>query len=106
MAPHTQNRRIPAVVLSQPRGSLIAVLDGSDVALFLREDEWGMRKYPYRECPVELRLNTWEVDPVLLVVMMVRLDRNDGLTFDYLIDVGEPGGVRLVQNLPMQKSQT
>jgi hypothetical protein len=90
-------------VLSQPRGSLVAVLDGSGVVLYLREDEWGLRKYPYRECPAELRLGTWEVDPVLLVALMVRLDRNDGLTFDYLINAGEPSGVRLVQNLNGQK---
>jgi hypothetical protein len=73
------------------------------VVLFLREDEWGMRKYPLRACPLELRLGMWEMDTVLLVVLMVRLDRNDGLTFDCLLNVGEPGGVRLVQNLGMQK---
>jgi hypothetical protein len=98
-----QNRRVPAAVLGQPRGSLAAILDGSEVVLFLREDEWGMRKYPFRECPLELRLGMWEMDSVLLVVLMVRLDRNDGLTFDCMLNVGEPSGVRLVQNLGTQK---
>jgi len=98
-----QTRRVPPNVLTQPRGTLVAVLDDSEVVLFLREDEWSLRRYPYHECPVELRLGTWDIEAVLLVALLARLDRNDGLTFDCLLNVGEPSGVRLMQNLCMQK---
>lgn len=92
---------IPPVVLDKPAGTFVATTVEGKVVLFLREDEWGLKKYP-RECPVDLRMGSWQLERVLLVALVLRLAHGDATTFDHLINVGEPNGVRLVQNLALQ----
>jgi hypothetical protein len=93
--------QVPPDVLSKPPGSLVATLIHGDVALFVRETEWSLKRYP-PACPADLRLGSWEFDQVLLVVLVLRFARNDDTTFDFRIDVQTPLGVRILQGLASQ----
>ncbi len=92
---------VPSTVLKKPAGTFVATTVEGKVVLFLRDDEWALKKYP-RECMVDLRMGSWQFDQVLLVALVLRLAHSDATTFDHLIDVGEPNGVRLLQNLASQ----
>lgn len=92
---------VPEVIFALPPGRLMAMARDAQVVLFLREDEWGMKKYPQR-CPADLRIGTWDVDDVLLVVLLLRLMRTDLTTFEYWINICESSGVRLLQDLSAQ----
>jgi len=93
--------QIPPAVLSAAPGSLVATVLQGEVVLFLRETEWGLKRYP-TACPVDLRLGSWEIDNVLLVALILRLARSDAATFDYQLDVRSPGGIRMLQCLAVQ----
>lgn len=88
--------RIPPVLRIKPTGCMAAVGDKNSLDLFVREEEWGMKKYPGR-FPIELRLVTWDDERVLLIALLVRLNCNDHTTLDTWINAGEPAGVRLMQ---------
>jgi hypothetical protein len=92
---------IPSVVQSAPPGALVMTSVDADVVYFIREDEWGLKNYP-RECPVEIRLGSWEVGAVLLIGIVVRLARADRTTFDCFVNIGSPTGVRTLQQLAVQ----
>ncbi len=93
--------RIPDHVRQAAPGRLMAVAEDTDVVLYLRESELGMRNYP-RRCPASLRVLTWDIDRVLVIVLLLRLNRNDATTFEVWIDAGEPEGVRMLQCLAAQ----
>lgn len=90
---------IPASVLAKPRGSLVAVATGPEVVLYLRDDAFGLKRYPSQGCTVDLRLGTWELDRVTLAALILRLARSDATTFDHHLDVSTPPAVRLLQCL-------
>lgn len=93
---------IPDSVLKKPRGTLCPVQLGSEVIIFLREDDWGLRNYPLRDCAVDVRLGVWNVEGVMLAALVVRLARSDKTTFDHQFDLSEPESVRLLQCLAVQ----
>lgn len=81
---------------------MCAVGDKLGMALFLREEKWGMKKYvsstPGR-FPIEFRIMTWDDERVLLIALILRLNRNDHTTFDAWVNAGDPAGVRVLQAL-------
>lgn len=93
--------QVPPEVKAKPRPSLAVITTRTEVSLFLCEDEWVLKKYP-RDCPLDLRLGSWDIDNVLLVVLLLRVARSDDTTFDCWIDVGNPNGLRILQNLAAQ----
>jgi hypothetical protein len=92
---------VPDFIYERPPGSLTATLIEPDVVLFLRETEFGLRKYPVA-CPIELRIGTWEIEQVILVTLLLRLSRSDATTYEAWINVGDPLGVRMLQKLKPQ----
>ncbi|HPM22642.1 MAG TPA: hypothetical protein PLP66_01970 [Phycisphaerae bacterium] len=92
---------IPEQVLSQTAPALVVSVARGEVAFFIAETAWGLAKYP-RICPVEMRFGTWELDPVTLVAVVLRLAQSDACTFDYWIDTQSPEGVRILQSLAAQ----
>jgi hypothetical protein len=72
-----------------------------EVVLFVRETEWGLKRYP-PACRVELRLWSWEIDNVPLVALVLRFARSDCATFDCHLDVQTPAGLRMLQGLASQ----
>ncbi len=93
---------IPQPVLESPLGTLTAVAFSNDTVLFVREDDWGLKKYPLRDCPVDLRMGTWDMDGVLLVALVVRFARNDVTTADCCLNVAHAPAVRVLQCLAAQ----
>lgn len=93
--------QIPAEVRAKPRPALAVVTSRTEVTLFLCEDEWLLKRYP-RDCPLEVRLGSWEIDNVLLVAILLRVARTDEKTFDCWLDVANPHGLRIIQNLTAQ----
>jgi hypothetical protein len=93
--------RIPESIRTLSTGRLVAVPVETDVVFYLREDDFGMKKYP-RNCPVEMRLGTWQIDKVLTAVLLVRLARTDLTTFEFWLNAGDPTGVRTLQCLAAQ----
>lgn len=94
---------IPPVVFSGAPGALIVDATESAVTLFVREDEWGLKKYP-RKCSAQCRLGHWEIDGVMVAALVVRIARVDTPTFEHWIDPGHALGVRTLQNLASQKT--
>lgn len=92
---------IPPEVRATGRPALAVVTTRTEVSFFLCQDEWLLKKYP-RDCPLELRLGTWEIDDVLLVALLLRVARADETTFDCWVDAGNPNGLRIIQNLAAQ----
>ena len=92
---------VPPAVLQRPAGTLNAVVVPPDVVLFLREDSWALKKYG-SDTKAELQLGVWEMEQVLLAMLIVRMARSDATTFDYHIDLGSAPGVRLMQCLAYQ----
>ncbi|MEW6250270.1 MAG: hypothetical protein AB1716_06465 [Planctomycetota bacterium] len=83
-------------------GTLTAtVLPPDNLVLFVREDDWGLKRYP-AEPGAELRLGAWEIDELLLTMLIVRIGRSDLTTFDCHIDLGSAPGVRMMQCLAVQ----
>jgi hypothetical protein len=93
--------QVPPAILRESPGSLVATVVQGEVVLFLRETEWGLKRYP-PACPVDLRLGSWEIEDVLLVSLIVRLARSDAATFDFQLDVRSPAGIRMLQCLAVQ----
>lgn len=93
--------KAPKAILEKPVGCLLAISTESEVTLFVREDEWGLKKYPSR-CQTELRLGTWDIDDVLLNVLLLRLGASDLGTFECWVNAAEPLGVRTLQCLAAQ----
>ncbi|MBU0639884.1 MAG: hypothetical protein KKB50_13530 [Planctomycetes bacterium] len=96
------NVKVPKSVLDKRPGSLIVVPNECTVSLYIRESDWGLRNYP-RQCPVDLRLPVWDYEGVLLVVLIVRLARQDISTFEWWINAAEPNELRLLQTLSTQE---
>lgn len=96
-----RNVELPPAVRSKSPGSLVALVIHSQLELFLRETDWGLKRYP-SACPAELRLGSWEIDNVVLVALILRLARSDASTFDCQIDVCTPAGTRVLQCLAGQ----
>ena len=92
---------VPKSILSLPPGRMVATPIDTNVVFYIREEDWGMRKYP-RQCPVELQLGTWEIDNVCAAVLLVRLARSDATTFESWVNAGDPNGVRTLQCLASQ----
>lgn len=88
--------QIPAHVRKQPAGRLTVASADSDVVLYLREDDWGMKKYP-RQCPGQLRMCHWDMDGVLAVAVLLRLARSDATTFEHWINPADTVSVRTLQ---------
>jgi hypothetical protein len=93
--------QVPPAVLDKSPGSLVAMVVQGEVVLFLRETEWGLKRYP-TACPVDLRLGSWDINNVLLVALILRLARSDAATFDCQLDASSAGGVRILQCLAVQ----
>lgn len=93
--------KVPDEIKALPPGRLVALPVDTDVVLYLREEDFGMKRYP-RQCPVELRLGTWQIDKVLAAVLLLRLARTDLTTFEFWLNAGEPTGVRTLQCLAAQ----
>jgi hypothetical protein len=93
--------RVPPFIYDLKPGVLTAVIQDPNVVLYLREDEFGLRKYP-PQCPVELEIGTWNVGDVVLVVLLLRLAHRDATTFEAWVNVGDPEGVRMLQTLKPQ----
>ncbi len=91
--------QIPEHVLRKPRGVLVAETIESAVVLFVREDLFELKRYPAQKCAVDLRLATWDMPPVVLAALILRLARNDATTFDLQLDISTPPAVRLLQTL-------
>ncbi len=96
---------VPEQVLALPRGRMIAYPHEHAVTVYLREDDFGLSRYS-RDLVSDLRLLHWELDGVLVVVLMLRLDRNDHFTFEHWINAAEPAGVRMLQCLAAQRDTT
>ncbi len=94
---------VPPPIFEKPPGSLVVSQTGDRLTLFLREDEWGLGKYPHR-CPAELRIAAWDRDPVLLVALLLRLADRNLTTFEHWIDAGQPLGVRELKLISRQQS--
>lgn len=94
---------VPNHVLKLAPGRMVIVPNEKEVVCYLRDDEFGMRRYP-RHCTVELRLRIFEIEHVLATVMMVRVAKLDAVTFESWIDVSDPRGVRAVQCLAAQET--
>jgi hypothetical protein len=92
---------VPQSVLALPPGRLVVVPTEEGATLYLREDNFGMRKYPQR-CPFEMRLASWDMDGALAIVLMARLAASDATTFECWIDAAHPAGVRTLQCLASQ----
>jgi len=90
---------VPEHVRRKPRGVMVAETIDSAVVLFVREDLFELKRYPAQKCAVDLRLATWDMSPVLLTALILRLARNDATTFDLQLDVSTPPAVRLLQSL-------
>jgi hypothetical protein len=95
------NIQVPPIVFTKPLGSMTATWVRGEVVLFVRENEWGLKRYP-PACHVELRLWNWEIDDVPLVALVLRFARSDSATFDCQLDVRTPMGIRLLQCLASQ----
>jgi hypothetical protein len=93
--------QIPESIRALAPGRLIITPIDSDAVIYLREEDWGMKKYP-RQCPAELRLGTWEIDGVMTTVVLLRLARSDLTTFEFWLNAGDPNGVRTLQCLGSQ----
>ncbi len=95
------NLVLPETVLARPPGSLIPYARENQAVVFIREDEWGLRKYPAK-CAVDVQLARWKVDRVLVFVVLVRLARSDVTTFESWANVADPTVLRLFQKLAAQ----
>jgi len=95
------NLILPAFMLERPPGLLIPYARENTVALFIREDEFGLRKYP-PQCAADAQLGRWKIDRVLLFVVLVRLGRSDLTTYESWANVADPSVLRLFQKLAAQ----
>lgn len=93
--------RIPKAIRKLRPGRLVASAADNDVVLYLREEDWGMKKYP-RQCPIELCMGTWPIGSIIVTAILVRLARNDLTTFEFFLNAGDPEGVRTLQCLGSQ----
>ncbi len=82
-------------------GRLLPAIQDDTLVLYLREDLWGLKKYA-PSCPLEIRLLTWDIDDVLVAVLLARLGRNDLTTYEAWLDLTIAEHVRFVQYLSVQ----
>lgn len=92
---------VPDHVLKLAPGRMVLLPTEKEVVCYLRDDEFGMRRYP-RHCTVELRLRIFEIEHVFATVVMVRVAKLDAVTFESWVDVADPRGVRSMQCLAAQ----
>lgn len=94
---------VPQSVIDQPLRTLQLLALDSEVVVYLREADFRLRTMS-RNCTAQIRLGAWDVDEVKVVVVALRLDHNDAMTFEYWLNVGEPAGVRILQCIANQKT--
>lgn len=82
---------------------MVTVIEQCELRFFVREDDLGMKKYPPRNCPIELRLNTWQRDEITLAVVLLRLAKRDIATFEYWIDPASAAGRETPNTIAEQK---
>lgn len=93
---------VPPEVLELPTGAFLPLSRGQ-VELFLRETPWGVARYP-ANCPVEVRLGMWDLEPAFIVLLLARFAHDDARTFDRRLDVENPFGVQMLRALDTQKA--
>jgi hypothetical protein len=89
------------VARKAPGALVIEVNTDGVIELYLRENEFGMRKYS-RHISFDARLGVWERGSALLACFMIRIDRSDLTTFSYWVNPGDPAGVRFLKCLAPQ----
>jgi hypothetical protein len=92
-----------AAILAKPVGTLLPVSGEQEAALYVREDAWRLRKYT-REFSAEFRLGVWDLNPVIVVGLVLRFGHQDACTFDLCLNMALPDTLRLTQNLASQST--
>jgi hypothetical protein len=90
--------KIPRSILEKPAGCMAIEPTASDVSALVRMTKWGAAHLA-RFCDVDMQLPWWDSPPVLAVALLLRLARDELLTYQTWIDAGNPHGVRVLQNL-------
>ncbi len=99
LEPRMNTMNVPPYVLARPPGTLLVQPAPGQTIFYVREDDFGLRKYP-RNCDVEFLFGVfWETRKVCVVALLLRLAKNDNATFEHWINPADPAGVRLLLNL-------
>lgn len=96
-------RRVPESVSKAPPHSLVLVPTDAEVEFYVREDEFVLATYP-QQCPVDFAVHAFDDGQVMCVAVLVQLAGRNAGTFDRLLNVAEPGGLRILQLLSTQKA--
>ncbi len=96
-----RTKAVPESVLKLPPGQMVVLPSEEGAVLYLREDDFGMRKYPQR-CPFEMRLASWDIEGALAIVLLARIAASDATTYESWINAAHPAGVRTLQCLASQ----
>ncbi len=103
MSDRMDRSSVPQAVIDQPPRTLAVLALDAEVVVYLREADFRLRTMS-RNCAAEVRLGSWDIEGIKVVVLALRLDHNDAMTFEYWLNVGEPAGVRVLQGLAAQKT--
>lgn len=95
------NIQVPKVVWERRPGSMVVVPYDSIITMWVREDEWGLRRYS-RRFPVQVQMGAWDIDGILLIVMLARFGDQNSTTFEYWVDACTMEGLAILQHLVPQ----
>lgn len=90
--------QVPPAVRNAGLRTLSVHCSEDGAAVYLREDDFRLRVIQ-RQPVAELRLGRFDSEGVLVAVLLLRLDRNDAMTFETWVNAGTPAGVRTLQTL-------
>lgn len=85
-----------ATILELPPGSLIVSHENDAARVYIREDPVRYSRYP-RHCAAQLRIMTWDCQPVLLAALLVRLGRSNVTTFHRWLNASDNADLRILQ---------
>jgi hypothetical protein len=69
-----------------------------DINVFIRTTKWAAADLP-RHCDIDMQLPSWDAPPVLAVAFLLRLARDELLTYQTWINAGNANGICLLQNM-------
>jgi hypothetical protein len=90
--------KIPQSILAKPVECMVVRPTAHALQVFIREDPVRLGDYP-RPCSVDIRLPSWDCQPVIAVALLVSVARRWRLTCQTWINPARLEGIRVLNNL-------
>jgi|GEM_PF-3242977 len=95
----------PPAIMKKPSGCMLLQASKTGVQAYVRETQPNLAQYP-RPCVIDMRLPSWDMSPITVVVFMLNVAKRQQFTYQYWINAASMPGVRLLSKLSSERQMT